>query len=137
MQRTAQLGLVLVLGLVILAWGTSPCLFASMLSADGGCGTAVQECSCGDCSCCETDPAPADEPASGSDECPVCSSIGNMHELVPLGARVDLDAPAVSICVPLAAPLAPASPERPVAATDLGMLEPPRVHFCTTVALLR
>lgn len=134
MRRTFELGLVLALGLVILAWGTSPCLFAAMLSADGG-SAEVADCGCGCCAEAET-PAP-DAPGSGSDECPVCSSVGNMHELVPPGAKIVLVAPTASPFLALR-PSPTATPDAtPLADATLLALEPPRVQFCTTVALLR
>ena len=130
----------LCLGLVILAWGTSPCLFASMISGGGAFGGDVADCGCGCCS--EQDAAPADTPSSnapssGTDECPVCSSIGNMHELLPVGAKVALDAPVVAAAQLPIPSGAVYEAELCEAAPFEVALEPPRVQFCTTVALLR
>ncbi len=131
LHRTANFAMVLCLGLVILAWGTSPCLFASMLTGDG-CGADLESCGCG--CCCEEEPQ---APVSGTDECPTCSSIGNMHELVPVGAKVALDTPSIS-AIAIVAPVADGIEVSDASAhmTPL-VLEPPRVHFCATVALLR
>lgn len=134
LHRAAQFGLVLCLGLVILAWGTSPCLFASMIAGAGAGGAAVEDCGCG---CCEPESAPAPASRSGTDDCPVCSSIGNMHELPPVGAKVQLDAPAVATFVPPVMVATPTDADGIDRDAVEVAVEPPRVQFCSTVALLR
>jgi len=86
MRLVGQYAIVLATALAVMAWGTSPCLYADIVAklADHGAG-----CCC-DC-CCD----PEAPPAPGTDDCPACSQYGNMHELPPVGDPVVLDPPVV------------------------------------------
>lgn len=133
MTRAAHITAIVLLGVVLVGWGTSPCLIGAM------CTNVMQAAGIADsCCCCDDTPAPdcPEAPVSGTEDCPVCSSIGSMHELPPMGTKVDLDAPAVASLV--AAPDAPApSAAIAVLPNDTPGLEPPRVHFAETVSLQR
>jgi hypothetical protein len=85
MRLFGQYGIVLVTAVVVMAWGTSPCLYADIVSklADGGAG-----CCC-DC-CCDQG-----APRTDTDDCPACGENGAMHELPPVGDPVTLDPPTV------------------------------------------
>lgn len=133
LKRLSDITLVLGLSVVLLAWGTSPCLLGAFFGATSTTTTVA------DCCCCDrnAETQRPEAPVSGTEDCPICSSVGSMHELPPVGAKVALDAPASAGFSVLAAL------EQGPARIDDGAhdgapsLEPPRVHFTHTVALLR
>lgn len=130
LKRLSNISLVLGLSVVLLAWGTSPCLLGAFCGATSTTTTTVADCCC----CCGEE---TEAPLSGTEDCPICSSVGSMHELPPVGAKVLLDAPASAGFAVLAV-LDQGSPRIDAHAHDgAPSLEPPRVHFTHTVALLR
>lgn len=123
MRALGQYGLVALIGLATLAWGTSPCLYADLVLAIGD----VDGCCC-DC-CCDVPPRP------NTDECPACSTYGNMHELPPVGDPVSLEGVDAHIST------APTE-SGPAGTPSLAVIEregdaPPGVAFRETVRLTR
>ena len=118
MRRTGAIVLTAVLSLVVLTWGTCPCLYANALA-----GHAEGEAPC---SCCVGDAAQAAPTESGSDDCPTCSSVGCMHELPPVGDRVALDAPVLLAFLPVLDLDGPLAAEC-VAAPSVEYVVPPAV----------
>lgn len=142
-----------VLGLIVVmqAWGTSACLFASALRSVAG---VQAEAAC--CCCAAQDAQPAAETVCaaraaaalrcglgtselpGGEECPLCSTIGNGHELVPLGAGPDLP-PSDRTGLVIASWTAPESADVTTRflAERRVIPRPTPWAFCTTIALLR
>lgn len=128
LRLAGQYGLVLLIGVLVMAWGTSPCLYAELVR---GAIAHGEDCCC-DC-CCD----PSDGPTSGTDDCPACSAHGNMHEIPPVGEPIVL-APPVDAFLDVPAVQARIETEAPVTMidTDAGRT-PPRVAFRETVRLTR
>ncbi len=87
MLRQTRPILCLVLCLLVISWGTSPCVFARALDLSIGDGQQgeQQETSCVDC-CCKQESSDG-----GPGECPVCESGGSIRDLPPQGAAIALD----------------------------------------------
>lgn len=134
MKRLSNISLVLSLSVVLLAWGTSPCLLGAFCGATSTTTTTLADCCC--CGGGDQTQGP-DAPVSGTEDCPICSSVGSMHELPPVGAKVALDAPASTGFVVLAALDHGPCVFDVVAPDGAPSLEPPRARFTDTVALLR
>ena len=129
LRHAGQYGFVALIGLLVMAWGTSPCLYVNLVRS-----LAHAEDCC--CNCC-CDASPDDTNERQSDDCPACQTFGNMHELPPVGEPVTLEAPAETF-LPASDPSSIVLTQAPITTidTDVG-LAPPRVAFCETVRLTR
>ncbi len=76
--------LLLLLCVLVVSWGTCPCLFARMV---GTVDTEPVTTASGACGCCKknADDAPAKRSIPKPDECPCCSRGGSIRDLPPQG----------------------------------------------------
>jgi len=128
LRAAGQYGLIALIGIVVMAWGTSPCLYVNLVR-----GLDHVEDYC--CDCCGDPASETGEPRP--DDCPSCQTFGNRHELPPVGEPVMLDAPAETF-LPVPDPNGATTTQAPLAMIDMKVSEaPPRVAFCETVCLTR
>jgi len=153
LPMSRALRMVGVLGLIVVmqAWGTSACLFASALRDAVG---ADAEAAC--CCCAAQDAKPTAEtvcaaagaaalrcgPGSsehpGGEECPLCSKIGNGHELPPLGTGPGLPPADTTGFVLLSRTAADMTDLASRFVEERRVIpRPTPLAFCTTIALLR